>query len=136
MELRNKFIIKSLIGFIIGIFIGLFFWFLNFRDYSGTAFVVHLIMSGILGLIAMGGSVAYDIESWGLLKATATHYILVMLDFIIVATVLGWVSSILEMVVFLAGMTIIYVAIWLFESFLWKRTIRKMNEQLKEMQER
>lgn len=136
MELRNKFIIKSLIGFIIGIFIGLFFWFLNFRDYSGTAFVVHLIMSGILGLIAMGGSVAYDIESWGLLKATATHYILVMLDFIIVATVLGWVSSILEMVVFLAGMTIIYAAIWLFESFLWKRTIRKMNEQLKEMQER
>ena len=136
MELRNKFIIKSLIGFIIGIFIGLFFWFLNFRDYSGTAFVVHLIMSGILGLIAMGGSVAYDIESWGLLKATATHYILVMLDFIIVATVLGWVSSILEMVVFLAGMTIIYVAIWLFESFLWKRTVRKMNEQLKEMQER
>ncbi len=136
MELRNKFIIKSLIGFIIGIFIGLFFWFLNSRDYSGTAFVVHLIMSGILGLIAMGGSVAYDIESWGLLKATATHYILVMLDFIIVATLLGWVSSILEMVVFLVGMTIIYAAIWLFESFLWKRTIRKMNEQLKEMQER
>ncbi len=73
MELRNKIIIKSLIGFIIGIFVGLFFWFMNSGDYSGTAFVIHLIMSGILGLIAMGGSVVYDIESWGLLKATATH---------------------------------------------------------------
>ncbi len=136
MELRNKCIIKSLIGFIMGIFIGLFFWFINSGEASGTTFVVHLIMSGILGLIAMGGSVVYDIESWGLLKATSTHYILVMLDFVIVATALGWVTSIIEMMVFLAGMTIIYAMIWLFESYLWKRTIRKMNEQLKEMQER
>ena len=96
MELRNKFIIKSLIGFIIGIFIGIFFWFISSRTDFGTDFLIHLFLSGIIGLLAMGGSVAYDIESWGLLKATATHYILVMVDFIIVSAVLGWFPSLQE----------------------------------------
>lgn len=136
MELKSKFIIKSLIGFIIGLFVGIFFWSLNARTDFGKEFLVHLVMSGVYGLLAMGGSVVYDIESWGLLKATVSHYVLVMFDYIVVAVLLKWYTRVSDLLISIVIMTVLYAMIWLFEYLVWKRTIREMNAELRKMQER
>jgi hypothetical protein len=136
MEVKTKFIIKSLLGFIIGLFVGLFFWFLNGQTDYGVAFILHFVMSGILGLLAMGGSVVYDIESWGLLKATVSHYVLVIFDYTVVAVLLKWYTRISDFLISIVIMTVLYAMIWLFESLMWKKTIGEMNAELKKMQER
>ncbi len=136
MEVKTKFIIKSLLGFIIGLFVGLFFRFLNAQTDYGEAFILHLVMSGILGLLAMGGSVVYDIESWGLLKATVSHYVLVIFDYTVVAVLLKWYTRISDFLISIVIMTVLYAMIWLFESIMWKKTIGEMNAELKKMQER
>jgi hypothetical protein len=136
MELKSKFIIKSLLGFIIGLFVGIFFCFFNAENDFGKEFIVHLVMSGVLGLLAMGGSVVYDIESWGLLKATVSHYVLVMFDFTVVAILLKWYTRVSDIIITIVIMTILYAMIWVFEYLVWKRTIREMNAELRKMQER
>ena len=115
---------------------GIFFWSLNAETDFGKAFILHLVMSGVLGLLAMGGSVVYDIESWGLLKATVSHYVLVMFDYIVVAILLKWYTRVSDIIITIVIMTILYAMIWLFECLVWKKTIREMNTELRKMQER
>lgn len=136
MGLKTKCIIKSLLGFIIGLFVGIFFWSLNAETDFGKAFILHLVLSGVLGLLAMGGSVVYDIESWGLLKATVSHYVLVMFDYIVVAILLKWYTRVSDLLISIVIMTVLYAIIWLFECLVWKKTIREINVELRKMQER
>ncbi|MBR5360036.1 MAG: DUF3021 domain-containing protein [Lachnospiraceae bacterium] len=138
MDIKNRCLTKSLAGTVIGILVGVFFWMISGRlkgDRDNLAFLIHLAMSALLGAVAMGSSVVYEIESWGTLRATATHYLLVMFDFVIVSIILKWFPNWLELVIMLIIMTVIYAGIWISELLYWKKTIRKMNEQLNNIRE-
>ncbi|MBR4719541.1 MAG: DUF3021 domain-containing protein [Lachnospiraceae bacterium] len=135
MELRDKFIIKALLGTVLGMIIGIIMWLIYGGSLSGadrTQFIVHLIGSALLGFIAMGSSVVYEIESWGILRPTVLHYILCMVTFYIDATLLGWFSGDSILIAILI-MTVIYAIIWVCESLYWKKTIESVNEQLRNL---
>ncbi|MCR5603462.1 MAG: DUF3021 domain-containing protein [Lachnospiraceae bacterium] len=134
MELWNRFITKALIGLVLGTIVGVAFWVMNHplsEEANSAELILHLTVSALLGMIAMGGSIVYEIESWGLLKVTLIHYVVVMMDFVIASTLLGWFERISDMLVMIAIMTVIYAGIWLTESWYWNRTVGKINEQLK-----
>ena len=134
MELKNRFIIKALVGFILGLIVGIGFWIL-FSDGNGSVsdFIFYEFMSGLLGLVANGSSIVYEIESWGIRTATIVHYLFCMIAFTSIALILGWFDVGWTLVIMLAAMTVAYIFIWLFQSFYWKKTIRQMNEDLKKM---
>ena len=136
MDLKSKSIIKSLIGFILGVFVGLMFSAGYDALEINTYFLVHLLLSGVLGAVCMGSTGIYDIESWGILRSTLTHYALCMGTFVVIALVLGWFEGNLPMLlIFIVIMTGIYALIWIFESLYWRRTVRRMNARLKAMKE-
>lgn len=130
MDLRNKVIIKSLIGFILGMFIELFFWVRAYGAVYRPTFVLFLIMGGLIGLINNGSSVVYDIESWSTTRATIVHYFTTVIVFLSIAMPLGWFEWDLTLAIFMAIFTLIYVLIWLFNYLYWKKTIREVNEQI------
>ena len=137
MGIRNKLVTKSLLGVVIGIIVGVAFWI-----YMGpppgkadnAALILHIVVSGLFGMISMGGSVVYDIESWGVLRSTIIHYFLCMSGFIMASTLLDWFDSWRSLVVMLVIMTVVYAGIWLGEMLYWKKTVNRLNEQLKSIQ--
>ena len=133
MGLGSKFAIKSLLGLVIGMIIGVGTWMMNGRAISEAdyaALILHLAVSGIIGFIGMGGSLVYDIESWPLLKATVIHYIACMISFSLASIILSWFSDYLSFFITFIIMTVVYVCIWIAESWHWKKTIREINEEL------
>ncbi|MCR5356279.1 MAG: DUF3021 domain-containing protein [Lachnospiraceae bacterium] len=136
MNIGNKLLTKALLGIVLGIIIGAVFWFVfSTPEDDSRDLILHLAMSGLFGMVSMGGSVVYDIESWGVLKTTATHYVLCMGSFSLVSTALKWFPDITSFFIMFAIMTVVYAGIWLFEYLYWKKTIKDLNEQLKKIHE-
>ena len=133
MEIKNRLIIRGLIGFIIGVAIELFFWVRWSGPVIKSPFFLYLIMAGILGMVNNAGSAVYYIESWSTLRATLVHYISAMFVFLVIALPLGWFPDIKVLLIFLAVMTVIYFIIWISNYLYYKKTVSELNEEIAEM---
>ena len=135
MDLKHKIMWKILLGFTLGLLVGIFMYVVCTPDGSTvnkSFLVMHLLGSGILGIVGYGGSVVYDFEEWSLDKATFTHYFVTFITMLIISSVLGWFPDNTLFAVLII-FTLVYGMIWLVQYMLWKKQIRKMNEELKEL---
>ena len=131
-DLIRKTIIRALLGAVIGIgiSISLHVFFNGYAD--AYEVVIQLVGSAILGIVNMGAMSIYDIESWGLLRSTVTHFVLSLSSFLLANSLLGWFDKNVMLIVIVA-FVLIYFMIWLFQYLIWKKEIRKMNENLNRM---
>ena len=124
----------ALIGFIIGALIGIGFLLAD-RERPGLMEALpHILVGGVYGAVAMGSSIVYDIESWSIARATVTHFLACFGLYFLIVITMGWFrldDPTFWMVI--ALMVIAYVLIWLFQYLSYKRTIRKMNQELVHM---
>ena len=136
-EIWKKAVILGAIGMILGIFIGAGFWYLMSGEAPGTAaglsaLMLHLLMSGVLGMVANGSSVIYEIEEWSIVRATITHFIISMGIFYVIAFSLGWFSPadpacwIMSVI-----LVFVYFMIWMVHSLIFKYKVKRMNEELR-----
>ena len=131
MNLKQRFIYKSAIGFSLGVFITIiiniivgfiFHGSLNENPYTEirnnmdfTKIMLELLTGGILGCVGNGGSVVYEIESWSIIKATFTHFVVTMAVYVIVGLYNGWLLPRHSMVnvIQIVMMVFAYFMIWL-----------------------
>ncbi len=135
MNIKNKAIFLSMLGFSIGLLIGAVTYVTFAPDgemLNRGALMAQLIGSGIYGAIAMGGSVVYEIESWSLLRATVTHYVTTFASFFVVNFLLKWFDGLTVLIAFLF-FTAAYFIIWIIQYTSWKRQIKRINQELSEM---
>jgi hypothetical protein len=126
MDIKAKFMFRAILGFAMGLMVDVFL--ITFTGDSSMfdnriMILVQFLCSGLMGVVGMGGTIVYDIEDWGLGRATFTHYIITFITMLTLSEVLGWFPHSVLLIVFIA-FTIIYALIWLFEYFVWKRQIR------------
>ena len=132
MNIKTKFIIRALLGFSLGISIGAITYVIftsETEPLNKRFLLMQLFGSGLYGAIANGGAIVYDFESWSLGRATLTHYLVTFVSMFITSKILGWFPQGILFWVFLA-FSIVYLAIWLTEYYLWKKEIAKINGQL------
>ena len=147
--MKKNLIIRLILGFIIGVIIGnLITLLVNLGYGEGVsvvspglleslesetlAIVLQTLLSGLLGMVCMGGISFFDIELWSLLKATVAHSVSILISFIIVFTVLKWVPFTLVTFLIISGTVIVvYALIWLIIYLIWKKEIKDLNEDLK-----
>lgn len=129
MELKNKFVINSLIGIIAGMIVGLVMWMIPPVNSEGRSFVAHMIASALHGMIPCGAATVYGIESWGLTKSTVVHASITLATIVGIGGVMRW-YSLSDFAVAMVIYVIIYTIIWLLNYLYWKHTVSKMNEQL------
>ena len=139
--MANKIIRRIIISFIIGAVLGNVIAYLStgfqmviapeLKDSVGTVagIIIQSVLSGFIGIGGIGGMALYDIESWGITKATIVHYISVMTAFVISATICKW-GTFGQILILCLIETIIFFMIWLFMCLVWKRSIRDLNENL------
>lgn len=133
----KKTAILAAIGFILGILVGMGFLLIGgsgiyFEMNGANRTALYLALSGLLGAVNMGAMVIYDMEHWGLLRCTLTHFFISMSSVCAVGFTLGWLSLRDPFTVWmLAGCVVVYFIIWLIMYLRGKRQVRRMNEALK-----
>lgn len=130
--MRKKAILLGLIGYVCGCVIGLFFALQN-ENFNIREALPSILLGGIPGAIAMGSAVIYDIEEWSLLRATATHFLVVMGVILFACFLLKWFPPWSPAFwIMLAAELIGYVIIWLIMYYCFRKKVRTLNEMLKE----
>lgn len=147
MNLKERFIYKASIGFSLGIFVDIIIkaicdstvnpekLFVNKKlvEMTGSysiAIMLDLLLCGLLGLACNGGSVVYEIESWGALKATLVHFIFSISIYYIAGNFLGWfypginIANIIMVTIWI----LVYAMIWLIQYAVYKKEIREINK--------
>ena len=100
---------------------------------NGTvAMLLQSLFSGLYGAVCFAGMSFYEIERMPLAAATALHCALIVLLFIPIALLLGWVSDIGTLLI-ISGMQLVgFFIIWLIMYFGYKKQIRELNEMQKD----
>lgn len=154
MNFKQRVIMLSSIGFGLGVLIQVVIIaislsvdatgnmvYLSAQNYSGitgnpgTDLVINMLVSGLYGMLAMGGSSVYGIEEWGILKCTATHYLVTMASFFIIAFSFRWFTfdNLGGALIMFVAMTAVYVVIWLSNYISYKVELGKINKKLTKM---
>ena len=134
--MRKKAILLGLIGYVCGCVIGLFFALQN-ENCNIREALPSILLGGIPGAIAMGSAVIYDIEEWSLLRATATHFLVVMGVILFACFLLKWFPPWSPAFwIMLAAELVGYVIIWLIMYYCFRKKVRELNEMLKESREK
>ena len=135
MDIKTKFLVRSLIGFSLGMLVGAFTLLICVDDafmVNRPLVVAHIVCSGIMGLVGNGGAIVYDLESWGIIKATFIHFSVTFMTMIAISEILGWFPHEILVFVFL-GFTAVYVIIWLIEYAIGKKQVKELNRDLETM---
>lgn len=133
--MAKKAMLLGLLGYIAGCAVGLCFE-LQSSNFALATALPHILPGGIPGAIAMGTMVLYDIEEWSLLRATATHFLIVTGVMLLACFVLKWFEPwSTAFWIMLAVVAVGYFIVWLIIYRCYKKQIRKLNELLKESQE-
>ena len=134
--MAKKAMLLGLIGYIAGCIVGLCFS-LQSESFTLAGALPQILLGGIPGAIAMGTAVIYDIEEWSLLRATVTHFLIVMGALLLACFVLKWFEPwSTPFWIMLAAELVGYVIVWLIMYLGYKKQVRKLNKLLKENRER
>ncbi|MCR4896173.1 MAG: DUF3021 domain-containing protein [Lachnospiraceae bacterium] len=138
-KLAKKGLLLGGIGFVIGLLIGLGVWLASSGGHPVLSEIspFELIVGGIYGMLAMGGSVSYDVEHWSILRCTLTHLVPTFLGFYVMGFVHGWLipGSALFWIMTVCWL-VAYLIIWLSQYLIWRKKIKALNEELKKMKKR
>lgn len=145
--MKKKIIRYALIGFLsgmaIGNFIAFFFAWMNGTDQlfpasiinrfgsETSAFIIHTIFSGLHGALCFSGVIFYEIEEWGLAKATFLHCLLINASFLINGLFLEWIpSDPASILVSTLIISVMFFIIWIIMHTHCKREVRDLNQLL------
>ena len=124
----------TVMGFAICLFISLISEDPDEEQISTGMKILYYAVGCLQGAIAMGATVVYEIEHWSILRATVTHFVLTFAAYFLMGYVQGWlVFGSLVFWVTTGCMVVAYIIIWLVNYFSYKRTIRRMNRDLKKL---
>ena len=142
--MKKKLLIRSAIGFVIGMVLVVLIPAIFNRGSDGTvhlcsdtliaragsptaALLVSMLLFGLYGSCCMAGMLLYEIESWSLALATAVHYLVVMLGYVIADLALGWEMPLRELLIFEGIMTVGFFLIWLFMYLRYRALVKDLN---------
>ena len=150
----KKVLLRAGIGFLIGAVVGNLIALLTGNsDTNGVTFssqqllamsggsavlamVLQSLFSGLYGALCFAGMSLYDAERLPLAAATALHCGLIVLPFIPISYLLGWVSGIVETLIIAAAQIAVFFIIWLILYFAYKKQIRELNDMQKDFSKR
>lgn len=149
----KKVLTRAGIGFLIGALVGDIIAFLTgtsstggisfasqqLLDMSGgnalVALLLQSLFSGLYGAVCFAGMSLYEAERLSLAAATALHCALIVLLFIPISLLLGWVGSIVETVIIASIQIAAFFMIWLILWAIYKKQVKELNEMQKQFSE-
>ena len=144
--MKKKLLIRCALGFLLGMAamlivpslincepIGLIIYTDELLARAGSpaaATAVSLLVMGLFGELCMGGTLFYELESWPLACATAAHYLLMALGYLIPNWLLRWNMPLKLLLAIEGFMALGFAVIWLIMYLRYKREVRELNQLL------
>lgn len=100
-----------------------------------AATVLQSLFSGLYGALCFAGMSFYEIERMPLAAATASHCALIVLAFIPISYLLGWVGGLVETLIIAAIQAAAFFVIWLILYSVYKKQVRELNDLQKTITE-
>ena len=97
-------------------------------DNAVIAMLLQSLFSGLYGAACFAGVSFYEIERMPLAAATALHCALIILLFIPIALLLGWVSNIQTLLTISGIQLVCFFIIWLIMYAVFKKQVKELNE--------
>ena len=130
----------ALKGIFIGLILSIFFSYLFSPAVGHWMFLHHVhgslvmlycaLVWGAIGVLFSFGSLLFQ-KDWSLLRATLSHYLLMLLGFIPLATLAGWFPARLGFYLSLVvEFTLVYVIIWLVSYHFYKKQVQEINQSI------
>lgn len=104
---------------------------------SNGALLTFILSGGLYGALALGSSVAYDIERWSVARATLTHLLVALGGMYLLGLVQGWLAlTPFGFFIPTAGFIALYFLIWLVQYLSLRRKVGQMNRGIKRRRNR
>ena len=104
---------------------------------GGLATVLYVLYCCLFGAACMGGQVVYEIEDWGLTRATLTHFAITLGGFCLLWYLLGMFRpGDAAFWIIVAAYIAASFVVWLIQFLSCRRQVRQMNEELKNWKKR
>ena len=133
-ELVKKSFIVGLIGFPVGVLVGIAFLMISPGSgaMSALRIGIHIFLSGMLGAIALGSSVVYEVESWSVTRCTVTHFVITFTTYFSIGFSLGWLPlGEISTYIMVGCMVVAYFMIWISMYLVSKKQAKELDEELK-----
>lgn len=101
-----------------------------------VAMILQSLFSGIYGAVCFAGMSFYEIERLPLALATALHCLTIILVFVPISLMLGWVSGIPELLVFMGIQAVIFFIIWLIMYAGFRKQVKELNKMQEQFQQK
>ncbi|MCL1995976.1 MAG: DUF3021 domain-containing protein [Defluviitaleaceae bacterium] len=96
-----------------------------------SAVIFQTALFAVMGFVNSVAILVWDMEDWGLLKQTGTHFFVVFITMFPVAYFSHWIErSFRGFVIFFCIATIMFAVVWVIQYCTWKYKIKKINEKL------
>ena len=96
-----------------------------------AATALSLLVMGLFGALCVGGTLFYEIESWPLACATAAHYLIMALGYLIPNWLLCWDMPPKLLLAIEGFMALGFAVIWLIMYRRYKREVLELNKLMK-----
>lgn len=96
-----------------------------------NAVLVQFLLCGILGFGFSATSIIWNFESWSLIKQTSIYFSIISLLMFPIAYISHWMEhSIKGFLLYFSVFILIFIIIWLITYLIIKNNVKKMNNQL------
>lgn len=92
------------------------------------AMLLQSLFSGLYGALCFAGMSLYKSERLPLAAATALHCAIIVIFYIPIALLLGWLSGIAEILIVAGMQIVVFFIIWLIMYFAYRKQVRELNE--------
>lgn len=96
-----------------------------------AATALSLLVMGLFGALCVGGTLFYELESWPLACATAAHYLIMALGYLIPNLLLCWNMPLKLLLAIEGFMALGFAVIWLIMYLRYKREVLELNKLMK-----
>ena len=97
-----------------------------------NAIALQTLLSGVLGMVGMSSSVIYSVEKCPLAAATAVHFVIWYVLYIIIGFTLCWLTCAEDVLIMFAAYIVAYTFIWLGMSLKYKAEVNRLNKLQKQ----
>ncbi len=93
-----------------------------------SALLVQTLLSGLIGAIAMAGTVLYELDEWPLLRIMAVHFAMIELSFFPIAFYLSWLKNWKEALFMLVIRLIAYLIVFFIMWLRYRLQVKELNK--------
>ena len=147
--MKKKALIRGLIGFPGGVTIclvitiieslivgdGRFYAYVpDLAELAGSeimAVLLQTVLAGLVGSVYGAASLIWDMENWSIAKQSGIFFAIAAVTMMPIGYLLNWMEhSVTGIISFFLIFLVIFVVIWITMYLIWRRKIRKLNQNV------